>query len=153
MPRVSAAGELQMATRGWTPSMTEATPSRLVDIPLEVCVELIDVDHEEAELYRCAEAIFADQRIAAPATRTMCAHDAAHGHGDRCGRWHDPGDIWTRSYAIHELGRGVLCVYLDSRMVCGIQLTRQGDVSSIARSRAGAHAWHYRTARKATGKS
>ena len=40
-----------MATRGWTPSMTEATPSRLVDIPLEVCVELIDVDHEEAELY------------------------------------------------------------------------------------------------------
>ncbi|AXA51787.1 cytochrome c oxidase subunit 20 [Malassezia restricta] len=24
-----------MATRGWTPSMTEATPSRLVDIPLE----------------------------------------------------------------------------------------------------------------------
>lgn len=71
MPRVSAAGELQMATRGWTPSMTEATPSRLVDIPLEVCVELIDVDHEEAELYRCAEAIFADQRIAAPATRTM----------------------------------------------------------------------------------
>ena len=133
--------------------MTEATPSRLVDIPLEVCVELIDVDHEEAELYRCAEAIFADQRIAAPATRTMCAHDAAHGHGDRGRRWHDPGDIWTRNHAIHELGRGVLCVYLDSRMVCGIQLTRQGDVSSIARSRAGAHAWHYRTARKATGKS
>ena len=86
-------------------------------------VELIDVDHEEAELYRCAEAIFADQRIAAPATRTMCAHDAAHGHGDGGRRWHDPGDIWTRNYAFHELGRGVLCVYLGARMVCGMQLT------------------------------
>ena len=140
MPRVSAAGELQMATRGWTPSMTEATPSRLVDIPLEVCVVLIDVDHEEAELYRCAEAIFADQRIAAPATRTMCAHDAAHGHGDRGRRWHNPGDIWTRNHAIHELGRGVLCVYLGARMVCGMQLTgRETCRRSHAAERARMH--------------
>lgn len=107
--------------------MTEATPSRLVDIPLEVRVwALIRIEHEKADVCRCAEAIFADQRIAAPATHTMCAYDAAHGHGDRRGRWYDPGDIWSRNYAIHELVRWILCVYLGFGMVCGMQLTRTG---------------------------
>lgn len=123
------------ASRGchglWTYSgihpMAEASSSRLVDIPLDVrvCV-LTRIEREKADFFRCTEAIFADQRAAAPATHTMCAYDAAHGHGDRRSRWYDPGNIWTRDYAIHELVRCVLRVYLSFGVVSGMQLTPTG---------------------------